>query len=36
MREWYEAGLKETWRIARYEEEARAAGEVVADFRAAK
>ncbi len=33
MREWYEAGLAETWRIERYEDLARAAGEVVADYR---
>ena len=35
MQEWYEAGLKEPWRIERYEEDARAAGEVTKDFRAA-
>ncbi len=35
MREWYEAALKEPWRIERYEEFARAAGEVIADFRKA-
>jgi glutathione S-transferase len=34
MREWYEAALAETWRIARYEDDARAAGEVTADLRA--
>ncbi len=33
MQSWYEAGLKETWRIESYEGLARAAGEVVADFR---
>lgn len=36
MREWYEAGLKETWRIERYDAESKAAGEVVQDFRATK
>lgn len=35
MREWYEAALKETWRIARYEADARAAGDVTEDLRAA-
>lgn len=34
MREWYNAGLTETWRIERYEADARAAGEVTADLRA--
>jgi glutathione S-transferase len=34
MRDWYEAGLKETWRIESYEELARAAGDVVGDLRA--
>ena len=33
MREWYEVGLKETWRIESYEGLARAAGDVVADYR---
>lgn len=33
MREWYDAGLEETWRIERYEADARTAGEVTADFR---
>ena len=35
MKEWYNAGIAETWRIQRYEEEARAAGEVMKDLRAA-
>jgi glutathione S-transferase len=35
MKEWYGAALAETTRILRYEEEARAAGEITADFRAA-
>jgi glutathione S-transferase len=35
MREWYEAALKEPWRIERYEDDARAAGDVAEDFRAA-
>jgi glutathione S-transferase len=34
MQEWYEAALAETTRIARYEADARAAGEITADFRA--
>jgi glutathione S-transferase len=34
MREWYDAAIKETWRIARYEADARAAGEVNEDLRA--
>ncbi len=34
MREWYEAGVKETWRIQRYEDDARAGGTVTADLRA--
>jgi glutathione S-transferase len=36
MREWYEAGLKEAWRIERYEADARAAGVVTKDLRAAR
>ncbi len=35
MREWYETGLKETWRIERYEDHAREVGDVVADYRVA-
>lgn len=35
MREWYEAALKETSRIERYEDHARGVGEVVADYRVA-
>ncbi len=35
MVEWYEAGLKETWRIERYDEHARGVGDVVADYRVA-
>jgi len=35
MQEWYEAALKETSRIARYEADARAVGEVTRDLRAA-
>ena len=35
MQEWYKAGLAETTRIERYEEDARAAGEVTEDLRAA-
>jgi glutathione S-transferase len=35
MTEWYKAGLKETTRIERYEADARAAGDVTEDFRAA-
>jgi glutathione S-transferase len=35
MQEWYEAALKEPWRIERYEEDAREAGEITADDRAA-
>ena len=35
MQEWYKAGLAETTRIERYEEDAKAAGEVTEDFRAA-
>jgi glutathione S-transferase len=34
MREWYEAALAETWRIAEYEVDALRAGDVVADSRA--
>jgi glutathione S-transferase len=34
MREWYAAALAETTRVTRYEEEARAAGDVTADLRA--
>lgn len=34
MQDWYAAALAETTRIARYEAEARAVGEVTADFRA--
>ncbi len=33
MQEWYEAGLAETWRIERYEDDARMAGEVTVDLR---
>jgi glutathione S-transferase len=35
MQEWYDAALKETWRIERYEADALVAGEVTKDFRAA-
>lgn len=35
MREWYEAALKETWRLERYENDARAVGTITEDFRAA-
>jgi len=35
MRAWYDAALKETWRIDRYEADAKAAGEVIDDFRKA-
>jgi glutathione S-transferase len=35
MQEWYKSALAETWWIARYEEDARAAGEVTSDMRAA-
>jgi glutathione S-transferase len=35
MQEWYKAGLAETTRIERYEDDARAAGEVTEDLRAA-
>ena len=35
MRDWYEAALKERWRIERYENDAKAAGEVTEDLRAA-
>lgn len=35
MREWYDAGLAETLRIERYEAEARAAGDMIRDLRAA-
>jgi glutathione S-transferase len=34
MQEWYKAGLAETTRIERYEDDARAAGEVTEDLRA--
>jgi glutathione S-transferase len=34
MQSWYAAGIKETWRIANYEADARAAGEITADYRA--
>jgi glutathione S-transferase len=33
MQEWYKAALKETWRIERYENDARTVGEVTEDFR---
>jgi glutathione S-transferase len=35
MQEWYKAALAETWRVQKYEDDARAAGEVTSDFRAA-
>jgi glutathione S-transferase len=35
MQEWYKAALKETTRVARYDADSRAAGEVTKDFRAA-
>jgi glutathione S-transferase len=35
MQSWYHAGLAETWRITRYEDDARAAGAITADLRAA-
>lgn len=35
MQEWYAAALNETWRIERYENDAKAAGEVTEDLRAA-
>jgi glutathione S-transferase len=35
MRRWYDAALAEPWRILRYEDDARAVGEITADFRAA-
>jgi glutathione S-transferase len=35
MKEWYAAGIAERWRIARYEDDARAVGEVTKDLRAA-
>jgi glutathione S-transferase len=34
MREWYEAGLAETWREQAHEDEIAAAGEISADYRA--
>jgi len=34
MREWYAAGLKETWREEAHDQEARDSGKVVADLRA--
>jgi len=34
MQDWYDAALRETWRIERYESDARAAGEITADYRA--
>ena len=34
MQEWYKAALKETWRIERYENDARTVGEVTEDLRA--
>ncbi len=33
MQDWYAAGLKETWRKQAYEQEALAAGRIVADYR---
>ena len=33
MRDWYQAALKETWRKQAYENEALAAGRIVADYR---
>jgi glutathione S-transferase len=33
MQEWYKAALKETWRIERYESDAKTVGQVTADFR---
>ena len=35
MQEWYKAGLAETTRIEKYEEDARTVGEVTEDLRAA-
>jgi len=35
MQEWYKGALKETWRIERYEHDARSVGEVTEDLRAA-
>jgi glutathione S-transferase len=35
MRDWYEAGLKETWRDPPHEAEAHASGRWTADLRAA-
>ncbi len=35
MRDWYEAGLKETWRETGHDREAYEAGKLIADLRAA-
>jgi glutathione S-transferase len=34
MQAWYDAAIKETWRIARYEDDSHAAGTITADLRA--